>query len=499
MALFKKNQSDDDSSKKNGASEGDAPTFDPRKAERWFEHARTSHDSTNYDYATTCWLNGLAFDPANIDALQSFLNSAQAYAQSAKKPGPSKDQLKNIGGKTPVDRYVTSLLQWGTSVPLDASYAVKATEHAATLGLTASARWIGEYALRSARSEPKKKKDTFVRLKDSMIRVDAYDIATKAAEDAVTLDPNDVALKDEVRNLSAQSAMNTGGFENATEEGSFRKRIKDGDAQQKIREASQVVKTEEVAERVVSEAKEDYESRPDDTHAAGKYIKTLLERGTAADEQEARAILKKLYESTKEFRWRQQLGDLEIRIERRKVAAVKKRLEASPADDAIKVEYQKVYTAFVEKEAREYEARVEAYPTDTRFKYELGRRLYLLGKYPEAIKHLQEAQEDSKLRIHVLHILGQAFEKLGWHAEAVGMLRQSVDSHHSDTDELGMSLRYALLSALENQAKQDKNIDSAEEALKLSSALAMKRIDYRDVVEKRQSLQQLILALKGES
>ncbi|MFG0258064.1 MAG: tetratricopeptide repeat protein [Phycisphaerales bacterium JB043] len=499
MALFKKNQTGEGSgdSGDGSATGGQGPAFDPGKAERWFAHAKTSHESTNYEYATTCWLKGLAFDPANLEALQSFLNSAQAYAQGAKKAGPSKDQVKNVGGKTPVDKYMTSLLQWGTSQPLDAGAAVKATEHAASLGLTASARWIGEFALRSARGEAKPKKDTFVRLKDSMIKVDAYDIATKAAEDAVTIDPGDVVLKDEIRNLSAQAAMNTGGFENADEEGSFRQRIKNADEQQKIREQQQVVKTEDVAERVVSEAKADYESRPDDTHAAGKYVRALLERGTAADEQEARRVLKELYESTKEFRWRQQLGDLEIRIERRKVVAARKKLEESPGDESLKTEYQKIYSAFIEKEAQEYEARVEAYPTDTKFKYELGRRLYILGKYPEAIKHLQEAQEDSKLRTHVLHILGQAFEKLGWHAEAVDMLRQSVESHHSDSDELGMNLRYALLGALENQAKQDKNLDSAEEALKLASALAMKRIDYKDVVEKRQTLQQLIVALKN--
>lgn len=374
MALFKKNQSQTDSATKDTKSSNEAPVFDPAKAERWFDHARTSFESTNYEYATTCWLKGLAFDPANLDALQSFLNSAQAYAQHAKKGGPSKDQIKNIGGKSPVDKFMTSLLQWGTTTPLDASCAVKATEHAATLGLKESARWIGEFALRSARGETKPKKDVFVRLKESMIKAGAFDLATKAAEDAFVLDPRDVALSDEIRNLSAQAAMDTGGFENADQEGGFRQNIRNAEEQQKIREASQVVKTDEVAERVVEEAKADYESRPNDTHAAGRYVRTLLERGTDADEQQARKVLQATHESSKEFRWRQQLGDLEIRIERRKLVAAKQKLEANPLDEGAKIKYQKVATAFVEKEAEEYATRVEAYPTDTRFKYELGRR-----------------------------------------------------------------------------------------------------------------------------
>src|SRR5690606_22840653 len=105
----------------------------------------------NYEYAVTCWLKGLAFDSANQDALQGFLSSAQAFASGQKKPGPSKDQQKAFGGKSPVDRYVASLLQWGTTPQLsNVSAGVKAGEAAAALGLGDSAKWIGERTMARA-------------------------------------------------------------------------------------------------------------------------------------------------------------------------------------------------------------------------------------------------------------------------------------------------------------------------------------------------------------
>jgi len=500
LALFgKKKNADDAGAEVAGGAAAATGSFqpDPGKASRWFDHARTQHETANYEYAVTCWLKGLAFDPANQDALQGLLGSAQSFAQGQKKPGPSKDQLKSFGGKSPVDRYIQSLLHWATSPQLShVSAGVKAVESAASLGLADSAMWIGERTLaRGKQGEPKK--DIFIRLKDAFVKIEAFKLAQQAAEAAYQLDSNDAGLYEEVRDLAAQAAMTSGGYEESGEEGGFRKNIRDAEGQKRLREQSSVVKSEDAAAQAVDEAREDYESRPADTHAIGRFVKALLERGTAQDEQTAIEVLGKAYEDTKEFRWRQQLGDLRIRRERRKVTAARRRLEESPGDEALREQVRQAHRKLLEDEAAEFQVRVEAYPTDTRLKYELGKRLFLLDKPQEAIKHLQEAQGDAKIRTGVQSVLGQSFQKLGWHGEAADMLRSALENHHNPNDDLGMDLRYGLMVALENKARADGDAAAAEEASKIASTLAMQKIDFRDVVDRRQSLQKLVQELKS--
>jgi len=495
LAIFgKKKDGGDNANDKAGekAPKAKAGGFapDPAKAASWFKHAEVSHQSTNYEYAMTCWLKGLAFDPANREALENYYKSAQAFAAGRPKPGPTKEQVKNIDGKGPISKYQMALLQWGGK-PLDAAAALKAVEAASALQLREIAAWLGEFAIRAARAEAKPRKDAFVKLLDVFQKNELWALATKAGEDAVHLDRSDGALADRVKQMSAKAAMTAGGYED-TEEGGFRKNIRDSEAQEKIRQQASVVKSEDAAASAVEEARADYESRPDDRNSIGKYVRALVARGAHEDEKLAREILLKGYETLKEERMREQAADIQLKWGKRKLAQLKAKAEANPNDAEAKKAFEQGIQAFYKLEAEEFAQRVRAYPTETMYKYELGRRLFLMGQYEDAIRYLQEAQNNAKRRVQVLNLLGQSFQKLGWHSEAVGMLRQATEAHHSSDDDLALDLRYGLMLALEGQAREQRNADAAEDALKLASAIAMKQISYRDVRARRDELQNLI-------
>ena len=59
-----------------------------------------------------------------------------------------------------------------------------------------------------------------------------------------------------------------------------------------------------------------------------------------------------------------------------------------------------------------FRKRVDRYPTNTHWKYELGERLKRSGNYPEAIKMLQDARNDPKHRGQVLLSLGMCFQQI---------------------------------------------------------------------------------------
>ncbi|HYE03269.1 MAG TPA: tetratricopeptide repeat protein, partial [Phycisphaerales bacterium] len=312
-------------------------------------------------------------------------------------------------------------------------------------------------------------------------------------EEGVRADPADGKLHAEVRNMSAQATMTKGGFDQAGESGGFRANIRDAEKQRRLDEEERMVRGELTADRVVADARAAYQARPDDRPSITRYAKALLDRGTPADEQTAREVLLRAYEQTQEFRFRQMAGDIGLRQAKRQLAALEKQ-----GAEAARIEQAR--RALAELEAREYQARVAAYPTDLGLKLELGRRLLALDRHEEAIAVLQEAKADVKNRPKVLGHLGTAFEAIGWTDEAIETYRLALDPAHAPVggvdETTAMELRYGLMRALEARANESGDLASADEAYKLASSIAMEQISYKDVRARREALKQLAARLR---
>lgn len=500
MALFGKKKSDDTAEAP--AEDAQQPVADPAKAAPFFDRAGTVHETSNYEYAVTLWLQGLARDPTSVPGLEGLADSAQALIATRNKFGPTKDQEKaarDIKAPAPVRRLILALLNWSTR-PLDVSAGLKALEAAGKIPGVDTAKcayWIGQRVLSAAARDPKIKKDALVRMMNVLKDAGAFDLAVRAGEAALGLDPSDRQLDAEVRNLSAQATMSTGGYEHTGEEGGFRANIRDAEAQRALEEQDRIVKTEDVVERVVANAKADYESRPDDPAAIRKYARALLERGTPADEKTAHDLLIGAYERTKEYAFRQAAGDIKLRQARRKLALL--RAAAESGDAQAKDQFAKAARAVLKMEAEEYADRVKNYPTDLALKFELGKRYFELGRLEDAIEMFQAARREPKRRAECLAYLGEAFLRLGWQTEAIDTLREALAAHPNEQDEIGRGLRYALMSALEGQARESRDLAAAEEAAKIASGIAVEQLSFRDIREKRTVLQGLVKELRAES
>ncbi len=496
MALFGRKKGDETATEteETPASESGRPLPDPVKAASFFSHARTVHDSAQYEYATTLWLQGLRKDPTSMTGLESFFRSAQAFANEEKKDKPTKDQSKNFRGRDPLEKYLEALLYWGIK-PTDGGLAIKLLDAAAKLELHEPGYWVGERVLPMLMRD-KPKKETFVKLMDIFRRLLAFDLAVKAGEFALSVDRSDANLESEVRNLAAQMTMSRGGYEN-TAEGGFRANIKDAATQRQLEEEQRLSKSEDAASRVVEAAKKDWESRPTDRNSINRYARALIERGKPEDEKAAYELLMKAHADTNEFRFRQSAGDLRIRVARRKLAQIREAAEAKADDEAAQEKLAKAREAFAKLEIEELKLRVENNPTDLSFKYELGVRHFQLGESEEAIAMFQEAQNDPKSRARSLNYLGQSFLKMGWADEAVDTLRRALESVEMPNDDLGLDVRYWLMQAMERKAQDHKDLTTAEEAYKVASGIAMQQINYRDIRARRDALQALVKELRS--
>lgn len=478
-----------------GGGGADGFIADPTKAAKFFDRAKSVFETTNYEYATTLWLQGLRQDPTSMAGLEGFVASAQAFAHANKASKPTKDQAANFGGKGMLEKYLEELLSWGIR-PTDGSRGLKVVELAAKLGLSEAGYWIGERTLGAIVGDKPRKGDLLTLMR-SFQKLHAFDLAVKTGELIIRLDPNDATLQAEVRNLAAQNTMSRGGYEKTGESGGFRANLRDAEAQRRLVEEQNLVKSESAADRLVAAAKEDYESRPADRAAIAKYAAALRDRGRPEDDKTAFDLLMKAYAETHEYRFRQQAGEIQLKHARRKLGQYKQAADANPSDARAVEMHKKAHEAFVRKELEELRLRVENYPTDTGLKLELGVRHFLLGEDEQAIALFQEARNDPKNRGRALSFLGQSFLRMGWADEAADSLRAALATLETQNDETGLDVRYHLMNALERKARDHRDAAAAEEAYKIGSSIAMQQINFRDVRARRDVLQALAREFKA--
>lgn len=477
------------STAKGGAEPG--PTFNPDAAERFFEHARTAHETTNYEYAMNLWISGLRLDASNLTAMENFFRSASAFHAAHPRKKPKVD----LQSKTAVDKFLNALYNWATHLT-DPDAAMRAGEAAANVPLEEQAYWCLERALSLAKQAKRPNPLLFKRLMPLFAKIGAYEDAVNAGSIAVQLNPADSELANAVKNFSAQATMSQGGYDNVGQEGGFRKNIRNAARQKQLQDEEAISKDEGTIERLIERARNDLEQRPEDPPTINALAKRLIERGTRKDEREAYELYKQAYKLTREFRFRQAADDIRMRDWRRQLMALEKLAEENPEDQAIQQKLIDERKNVLDAETKVYTARVEAYPTDLGLKYELGRRYFELGQHEDAIANLQQAQGEPKLRVRTQHMLAQSFLAMGWGDEAVTTFRHALEAHGRDSDSTGMEINYGLMLALLTKATEHRDLNAAIEADKIASSIAIKDIGFMEIRQKRDAIKALLAELR---
>lgn len=495
MALFGKKKDEDGGAKEPAKAPKDGPPpSHPEKAKRFFEHARTVQQSGQYEYAMQNWLGGLRQDAASMEGLEGFWSAATAFVGEGSKL--SRDTAKAFSDKGMLEKYLSALLAWGIK-PMDASNAIRAAELGAKLGIAEPTFWIGERALILTMRDPKKsKKDSFLKLMDAFAAIGAFEKAAEAGDLAVKSDPGDSELATRVRNFTAQATISGGGFDQTGEAGGFRANLKDADQQRLLEEKNRIVTTEEQLDRLVAASEAALAERPDDLPTLSELVKHLKKRAAPGDEKRALELLAQAYANTRQFRFRDESDKIRLGVAKRQLSALKKAAEGQPAESEAAQRYQKGLRQFAQMEIKALQARIEAYPTDLGLKYELGKRHFDLGEHEKAVEMLQEAKGDTKNRSAAMLYLGESFRAMGWADESIETLRSALDQHEDTGNEIGMGLRYSLMSSLEAKARADRDLEAAKEADKLASAIAIQQINYRDIRERRAAIKELINELR---
>ncbi len=481
-----------------GAGDGDSGKieFSPEKAERFFSVARNRHEVGSFDYAANMWLQGLRFDPNNLNAVKGFFSSVSGHVSATGAKSATKDLEAAVSGRTPVHKYLANLLAWSFD-QFTPEKGVKAAVSAADLGLREVALYLLPTAAKLSLKSERPRKEHLVKIMEASEKVEDFDTALAAGDAAVRMDIGDGKLAAHVKSLAAQSTMNKGGYSQTGESGGFRSNVRNLDQQRQLEEGDRIVKSESALDRIIADSRKVLQATPGDKPTLTKLAKALEERGTPKDEEEAHAINMKAFADTQEYRFRVEAGRLRMKQGRRKLRELKAAMEANAGDPAARQAYLDQDKAQVQLELTEFEGMVAAYPTNLQAKYELGLRYLAAGRQTDAIGQLQQAKTDGKLKFKATLSLGLAFLAIDWLDEAVETLRGAVAEYPDGNDETGLELRYELMIALKKKGASNREQASVEEADKLASAIGMQNIGYKDIRDQRTQIKALLAELKA--
>jgi tetratricopeptide (TPR) repeat protein len=480
----------------------EAPPFEPQpeKARQWFDQAKSMADRYNYEAALLYYANGIRLDPKLRSAHEAMYEAGVQYCNRGGKPASGKE-LRDLAGPHPVDRFASAEYAWlkdintGSRALKFLESTIKAFEWAAEIG-----RWHAPRVLTILRRQKKPSKSSFLTAKNLMAELSAWDEALAAGEDAFRLDPNDAQLQNELKDISAQRAMDRGRYEEAAgEEGGFKKFVVDMERQRELDEAEAISGGLDVQQRNLERARKEYEQSPDVPDVINQYGQLVKTQGTPQAQEQAYEIFMKGYEQTGQYRFRVTAGDIRIEQAQGRADVLAEKLEQEGGNTELQAQYGAARKEAFNLLYSELGERVKEYPTDRRLKHRLGEVEFELGRFDEAMQCFQEAKDDPKMRVRAGYMLGRCFAAESWHDIAIQEYKEALDRTEPGDREMELAIRYDLMVSLMEHARTEQSLEVARESLEICSSIARKDITYRDIRACRKQVDVLIKEFSGPS
>ncbi|NQT01532.1 MAG: hypothetical protein HQ580_05890, partial [Planctomycetes bacterium] len=429
---------------------------DLARAKSFFEKARAVAQANNIDYAIDMYLQGLRYSPDALEEghLPLCELALQRQGKGGKKPS-MVERMKGLRGKTPLEQMLNAEALFAKD-PEHLPYAEAMLKAAVAGGYKKTAGWIANLVFQTNNASNKPSAQTYILLKDSYAALGQFDKAVAACQRAARLRPEDGALADEFKNLSAELTMSRGKYD---QEGDFRKAIKDREGQEKLHAQAGVVKTEDYRVTTVEDARKKMAQNPNIPVNIFGMADALAGMETDQAENDAIALLESTYKAKQDYSYKQRAGEISMKQLRRKIREAKDCLEKKPDDANIKTAIEQLSKQLNDVELEHYRLTVKNYPTNLAPKYEYAVRLLRSKQYNEAIPLFQEAQKDPRRKIASMNKIGYCFFMKGWLADAIDVFTNAIETYEIKNDATGKELRYNLACAYEEKGDADKALE----------------------------------------
>ena len=483
----------------NGEASKDALAFEPQpeKARRWFEHARVMSDSFNFDSALVYYAHGIGLDPSMMSAHEAMYEAAVQYFNKGSRPASGKE-IRKLEGPHPVEKFAVAEFAWMKDIN-NASLALKLLEALVKAEQLEFGHWFAPKAMNVLLKQKKPSKNAFLQAKTCLAEIVAWNEALRAGAAALNIDPLDTELESDLKDLSAQRAMDEGRYEEAGgEEGGFRKFVLDADKQRELEDAGAIAAGQSMEQRNLQRALKEYEKSPATPDVLNQYAQLLKVLGTPEAEQQSYDVYMKGFKDTNEYRFRALAGDIKIEQAQRRVDELQEKRDGRANDGELIAAFEQARKTALDLRYSEYNERTAKYPTDRRIKYQLGEVEFEMGRYMDAMKRFQDAKDEPRLRVQAGHMLGRCFAEETWHIEAIQAYKEVLEHVEATEKEMELAIRYDLMVSLMANAREERSLDLAKEARGICTSILQQDVTYRDIRSARKEVDQLIKEVSGQ-
>jgi len=451
-----------------GGGDGVRHPLSPAKKKRLqkvYEHATKQISQENYDYATQLLMSCVSEDPGNLEYVQSFMESLQKKYGNNKKGANFVLQLKERGSKSAMKKALghdewMGVIRNGLKVLTVNPWDVPTLRAMATASEKMGDGDVELYYLKSAL--PSKPNDPELNLQcaEALRTRRLFDQAIACLHRVEKVRPDDEEVQKMISRCALEKTMARGGLG----KGDPTKR------QQAEQEKATVQSGGKTREQMLEEA---IRNQPSEV---GPYLDLSQIHIDNEDFQKAEDVLGRAYKASNgDPDIRERWEDVQLRNLRLKLIKTEDQAKAAGTDEA-KQALKQAQRALVEKEVEVYEHRVERYSANLEFKFKLGQRYQMAGRFDEAIKQFQAARSDPRRKGLCLLALGQCFQKIHQNRLAIDHYEQAIkeiSDRDADNKKMALYLAGRIALKLEDFARAEKYL----------SDLAALDFSYRDVRE----------------
>jgi tetratricopeptide (TPR) repeat protein len=453
----------------------DIPESDRRKAQVFFDRGAAVAGTGQYEYAIEMYLQGLGIDPENIAAHQAMRDIAlRRKASGGKDLGIFEKKKLQFSRPRDDKQAMLTAEKLIAYEPGGTDSMLWMMESAHRAGYYDTVMWIGAILQQANSSLSKPDYGKYIKLRDIYKALGQWKEAVDACNLAARMRQDDMDLQRELKDLGAQLTMSAGKYASG---GSFRDSIRDMDAQQKLLEQDKGVFTADSIQRAIHEAEEELKADPEEPGKLIKLVEAL--RRSEAPESENRAIelLEANYQRNAQFRWRKLAGEIKLGQLKRMDRSLRVQLRDNPTDEDLAKQVRQFQRDRAEEELKEYKLWAENYPTESEFKFEMAKRMFMLSKFDDAIPVFQDVRNDPKYRTDAQTLLARAFLGAGYVDESADTLRELINVYQLKGDARSIEMYYWYGRALEQQG-------DADGARKAYSQVAQWNFNYQDVQQR---------------
>ncbi len=445
----------------------------PREVRPLFTKANDALSRDNFDYAIELLMQVVARAPEVVEVRKA-LRRAQQGKATAKGGGFFKKVFSSASATPLLAKAQLTLSHNPTEAMLLAEQVLNADAHNGPahkiLVQAAAALDLPQTALLSLEilweHNPKDKAIT-MQLADFLTRTGQVKVAEKLLVDLRAAHPTDADVHQALKNCSAKRTLREGGYQAAETEGSsYRQMLRNEAEAQSLEQEQRTHKSEDVNERLIRE----YEQRLQTEGGNPRLLRSLAELYIQRGEFDR--VLERYEQLQTGAAGNDAALDQAIaQVKLKQLDARRKQLD--PLAPEFAGEVQRLEQEKLEFQLRECQRRVEKYPTDLNFRFELGTLYFQAGRISEAQKEFQKAQNNPHRRIAAMNHLAQCFARRKIYDLAASTLEDAIKEKPGFDDEK-KELLYQLGCIYESMGQKEAAIEQFKQIFKVDAA-------YRDV------------------